>query len=647
MNLAPAFDYLRKSKLQVSDIAILLAAFLGAAHLLIRTSNYGPELNHDSWTYISVAENIAAGDGLKDWLQRAHVSSGPLYPLLVASFGVLGFDPVSIGRFLNIIGFGLIILITGYQLRHHIRHSFLAVIGSVAVMTSYGMTEFSSHLMTETSYILFSLLALVQMWTFLESDNHRVAPLVLSAVFTSLAMATRYIGISLIITGVILILSEKKFVLRYRLKYIMLYSSIPITLFGIWLTRNWLLVETLTRDDTKFESQLLDYIKAYSDIFVSHTLMLHLGFDWLIYLSVTLIILVIWKEKGKHKYQSESFEAQRRQGYATLFALYGLYTLIYVATLVAVSYRIDHADMLDPRFLTPIYVPIIIIVLVLLDLLLKVALKNSDAIPWITICILLTGILSSINLSIRRNIDYTTRNLQLNAKPYLFESYGYSYNMDILIYLRNNPLDGPIYSNGLHILYWLTDVPLGGIIIDDRGSASCLTWVRSLTRSSDPSYITYFTSGIERIDFVEEQFNACNIPELESDPNIQNYMKRIVEKYDGIVYRVTAPPGPRPDFEVTMNANILTYTKNPCSPADFETSYFFLHVIPVDKNTLPSHRSQSGFDNLDFNFEDHGVILNEECRITVELPRYDISHIRTGQYTNEKGEIWEAELWIR
>ena len=240
----------------------------------------------------------------------------------------------------------------------------------------------------------------------------------------------------------------------------------------------------------------------------------------------------------------------------------------------------------------------------------------------------------------------TTRALRPNARPILFEDHGYSYDMDLLEYLRDNPLDGPVYSNGLHLLYWLTDIPLGGIVAEDRGNASCSTWVRSLTRSTDPSYITYFIIGRERIDFIDGQFNSCNIQELESNPNIQNYLERMVEKFEGIVYRVTSPPGPRPDYEVTIDTKVLTYIKEPCDPADIEP-YFFLHVTPVDKNALSSHRSQSTFDNLDFHFEDHGIMLNGECRITVELPHYDISHIRTGQYTNEKGELWSAQLSVR
>lgn len=652
MNSAPVFGYLRRSKFQLFDIAIFLTAFLGAAHLLIRTSDYGPELTQDSWNYISVAENLAAGDGFKDWLQRAY-TFGPIFSLLVALFGVLGFDPIDIGRLINVIGFGLIILLTGYQLSHHVRYRFLAVMGSVAVMTSFIMNDISSYLMSDTCYILFSLLALVQMWTFLTVEDRRGASLVLSAVFASLATATRYIGIAIILTGIIIILTRRNFTLYHRLKWVVIYGSISITLFGIWITKNQLFIGTITGYDDRryYGSSLLEYIEYYSNIFVSRILALHLGLDWLLYLSFVFLCLVIWRKKlRRNAGQAHYLESQNSQ-YITPLILFGSFSLIYVAMLLAMSPRLDYADALPYRYLAPIYVPVIIMALILLDMLLKdlakgPARKINAVLSLIIICIISTGILTSIDLSTRWNIDMTARALGPNARPILFEDYGYSYDMDLLVYLRDNPPDGPVYSNGLHLLYWLTDIPLGGIVAEDRGNASCLTWVRSLTRSTDPSYIAYFIIGRERIDFIDGQFNACNIQELESNPNIQNYLERMVEKFEGIVYRVTSPPGPRPDYEVTIDAKVLTYIKEPCDPADIEP-YFFLHVTPVDKNALSSHRSLSTFDNLDFHFEDHGIMLNGECRITVELPHYDISHIRTGQYTSEKGELWSAQLSVR
>ena len=79
-----------------------------------------------------------------------------------------------------------------------------------------------------------------------------------------------------------------------------------------------------------------------------------------------------------------------------------------------------------------------------------------------------------------------------------------------------------------------------------------------------------------------------------------------------------------------------------CAAADLSAA-FFLHLIPVDVNDLPSHRKQYGFDNLDFAFRDHRLIKGGVCVARRELPDYDIAAISTGQF-NEEGKIWEGRF---
>ena len=84
---------------------------------------------------------------------------------------------------------------------------------------------------------------------------------------------------------------------------------------------------------------------------------------------------------------------------------------------------------------------------------------------------------------------------------------------------------------------------------------------------------------------------------------------------------------------------MLVYAREPCARADTE-AMFFLHLDPVDINDLPDHRKQYGFDNLDFDFEGHGMRIDGRCMATVALPGYDIIRIRTSQYTIGKDWIW-------
>ena len=106
------------------------------------------------------------------------------------------------------------------------------------------------------------------------------------------------------------------------------------------------------------------------------------------------------------------------------------------------------------------------------------------------------------------------------------------------------------------------------------------------------------------------------------------------------------PPVIRSDWDVYLSENTLIYVKEPCGPADVDAT-FFLHLDPVDVNDLPEHRQQHGFDNLDFNFDALGAILDGKCLAELPLPEYAISEIRTGQYVPVDGgynHLWEGQI---
>ena len=109
---------------------------------------------------------------------------------------------------------------------------------------------------------------------------------------------------------------------------------------------------------------------------------------------------------------------------------------------------------------------------------------------------------------------------------------------------------------------------------------------------------------------------------------------------------VSQEPAARSTFDIYLAENALTYTKQPCAPADVKAK-FFLHIIPADLNDLRYDRKQYEFDNLDFDFGNSGVMFDGKCMETIPLPEYAINHIRTGQYTPDEGQLWKVEFPFR
>ena len=109
----------------------------------------------------------------------------------------------------------------------------------------------------------------------------------------------------------------------------------------------------------------------------------------------------------------------------------------------------------------------------------------------------------------------------------------------------------------------------------------------------------------------------------------------------------SATPFP-PLYNLHIQDHTLHYSKQPCAPADTELR-FFLHIHPWDVNDLRESRRIHGFDNLDFDFHEHGSLADNRCDIRRALPEYPINRIDTGQFiwdasTSSGWNIWEVEI---
>lgn len=100
----------------------------------------------------------------------------------------------------------------------------------------------------------------------------------------------------------------------------------------------------------------------------------------------------------------------------------------------------------------------------------------------------------------------------------------------------------------------------------------------------------------------------------------------------------------RSKFDLYVSNDTLYYIDESCSHSDTKAR-FFLHVTPTDADDLPDSHKQRGLENLDFDFTEHGTIIDGKCLASIDLPRYDIAHITTGQLTSGDA-MWEATFHL-
>ena len=220
-------------------LTLAALALLGAALILARQVNYGVSINTDSINFITVAKNLLAGEGLVElWTKTDFILTSPLYPLLLAGSSLFIFDPLDAAGPLNATIFGLTIFAAGQWLRQRIHSRFLILWTCLAILFALPLASWASTVMTDTPFVLFVTLALLQTDNFLQKGKQ--ASLLWAAVFTALACLTRYIGPALIFTVLPLLLFQHGIAPFEKLKRIGLYAAVSATPICLWLLRNFL-----------------------------------------------------------------------------------------------------------------------------------------------------------------------------------------------------------------------------------------------------------------------------------------------------------------------------------------------------------------------------------------------------------------------
>ena len=224
-------------------LLLAAAAALAAGLVLLRQAAYGPGMSWDAVNYITAARNLLAGAGLVD-LTPPYVFWPPLYPALLAGGGGLfGLDPYAVAGPLNAVIFGLTVLVAGWWLRRHLQSRFLWLWGCFSIALALPLAEMASQALSESAFILFVTLALTQIDAHLDGGGR--ASLMRAGAFSAAACLTRYMGVSVIVAVIPLLLAARV-APREKVKRIAVYTLLAAAPLGLWMLRNFLLVGSMT-----------------------------------------------------------------------------------------------------------------------------------------------------------------------------------------------------------------------------------------------------------------------------------------------------------------------------------------------------------------------------------------------------------------
>ena len=671
--------------------ALLIAgiALAGAAIVLARQSAYGPGLNYDSLRFIYEARILVEGERFIGGGGGIPFYWPPLYSLLLAIGSLGALDPLSVVGPLNVAAFGLTVFVLGRYLRRRLASRFIVTWACATVALSVPMAREASWALTDTVFFLLMTLALTRTDDYLREG--KTSALIWAALFGALAWQTRYIGVVVpAVIGLALLLQQGATLTQraMRVALVALTAALPMAL--------WLLHSqpgggaSIPRIDLSAPATLLRFVSDAMREWAAPVLMYE-GWGFLetlppggaaavsaaliVGLAAAIAVLTTgaFSSAGRDSPDGQASRAFDRRS----CLLFGGFSAAYFALLITI-YSFEQVAFLEraptpigsrldePRYVLPMYIPLLIAVAFALDALLSRAARwiASSGIGARVVGRALAGALIAALAAwlVAAGALALTDTARAAAGEYDMEYAMPRWtNSDTLRYLRENPVEGEIYSNAPDFLHHISggnEIYHGFRSINkDAESKNSLEKVaRWAANAPDGTYVIWFTNAwINR----DKDYGAAT---MRLTPGLQP----VAELSDGAVFRVSkgyAPrenlydaeydriaagdwgePAARANFQVYIANGAVAYLKEPCGASDASAwEIFFLHIFPQDAANLPADRKRIGFVNADFKFADFGANLDGKCIAVLPLPDYSIERIRTGQYVAYGTTLWSAE----
>jgi hypothetical protein len=494
---------------------VALMGLLGTILLLASTSAYGPGLSSDSITYLAAGENLAAGNGFRTYDGSFYYYWPPFFPLLLAFLNLICLPPVGSIRIINAFLFGLLIYLTGAMLRRYLRMLVLAIIGSMVVLLSPAVFRMAMYVLTDFLFSFLAILFLFALDRF--ARNQKTGTLAVSAAIVALAFLTRYIGLSMVLTGIIWLFFRQRDRLAERLRHTILFVSIAVLPICLWIVRNILIVGSPGGGREVSQNSLWSNLYAAGQVIAGWFLpsLISPPVQILIFVPAMTILggICIF-----------IIRRNRSEGPPTIIVLSSLFLVIYISLIIVIA-TATTIDMPNSRLLTPIFVPLIIVILFGLDTIIS---RRpgwlSGRYPILLLVLCMAAIYPAVRV-IPKAISIYRNGIGFFGKKSWHES-------KILEHLRIHPVPAPVYSNGPEALYYYAGICAGEspqkfLCNSPRSKADNLD--RFLKSASDGEWYLVWFNHLKR-DYL------YNIEELQLHFKLEEQARLA----DGVVYRVSS-----------------------------------------------------------------------------------------------------------
>lgn len=324
--------------------------------------NYGLSLSPDSVEYLATADNLLRGMCFISFNGLPIIEWPPLYSILLFLLSFIFKISTALSAvLLNALLFGLIIYKVGIILTKNLDSILLIIFGLLFILSSIPVFSESLWVHSELLFIYLVTLYLDFLISYLEKRNW--LSLMILVVITALALLTRYIGFTLILTTIVAIFFYCNDSHKKKIVSIVTYSFLSAIPLMIWLVRNYIISETLfgERGASRYSFWFninITVEKILSWDIPDHYISLKIFF--IMFILILIVFLWLFLTKGII-YEKLLLTTDKR-----ILVILSLFISIYISFLIIISTFKAH-NSIDSRLLSPIFIPVTLLILIILQ----------------------------------------------------------------------------------------------------------------------------------------------------------------------------------------------------------------------------------------------------------------------------------------
>lgn len=336
-------------KRYLTNLDSLIAAIIGFVVIYLFTAYSGVGISPDSIMYASTATNLQAHGTIITFNKGPLVFFPVFYPFFL---GVIQFitrvDPIEAGAMINATLFAAVVFTSGWIMEKFLSHSRIYKwLILIAIILSPGLLEIYTYLWSETLFIFEIMLFVIAYWKYLQT--HSTKALVWVAVIVAISCITRYVGVTVVGAGGLMLLLDNQLPIKKKIGHILLFGVISVSLLVGNLIMNS--INSGLSTGTRYPSltPFKDNLYYFGTVICDWGALSKAAYPYAAVITsvvmLALIVLLLWKAfKGK----INSYE-----NIVIAFAIvYGLFLII--------SASISRYERLNSRLLSPIFIPLLI-----------------------------------------------------------------------------------------------------------------------------------------------------------------------------------------------------------------------------------------------------------------------------------------------